>query len=78
LSESGEAGESFVFRRRRPAVRRVLIAVSILVALAATGVSGALSKTRSTPTLPALKLKGNLARGKRVFIGRGDCIRVTT
>src|SRR5262249_45116594 len=31
------------------------------------------SITRSTPSLPALKLKGNVARGKKVFIGVGDC-----
>jgi mono/diheme cytochrome c family protein len=52
-------------------VRRVWISLSILAVVAAVVVPNALSTRRSTPNLPALKLKGNVARGKRVFISAG-------
>jgi mono/diheme cytochrome c family protein len=41
--------------------------------MSAVVVPTALSTTRSSPSLPALKLKGNVARGKKVFVGPGDC-----
>jgi mono/diheme cytochrome c family protein len=54
-------------------VRRIWISLSILGVLMAVAVPNAFSTRQSTPNLPALKLKGNVARGKKVFIGRGDC-----
>jgi mono/diheme cytochrome c family protein len=52
-------------------VRRTLVSLSVPAVLAAVLVPTALSTTGSSPNLPALKLKGNVARGKTVFISAG-------
>jgi mono/diheme cytochrome c family protein len=53
--------------------RRVWVSLSFLAVLTAVALPSALATTQSALTLPALKLKGNVASGRKVFIGRGDC-----
>jgi len=59
--------------RRRTAVRLGGIALCLVVSSAAVAAPSTLSVLQTTPSLPALKLKGSPKRGRNIFLNVAHC-----